>query len=317
MKKAIFVSLAALVAVACGGSSNESEVAAAPPPPPAPAPVYDLPDMFDCLRENGGALVAAHRGGPTDGYPENALETLQYAFDQGIRVFEIDVAETGDGVLTLMHDDRLDRTTIGGGYISDTSWNDLSRLALVDNRGKKTEFNPPKLTDVLLWAKNSGAILELDRKTSTSFRNIISSVRAAGAENNVILISYNDNQAAEIAKLAPELMLTATARGSRDIGKLTSRGVKKENLIAWTGTERVDEAAWARNAKEGVESAFGTLGRRGDRLDDVYAADGDLSEFVKLAKNGATLIATDIPYQVKDVVRLDFRGVSSCGIQVD
>ncbi len=273
----------------------------------------NLPEKFDCVRENGGVLIAAHRGGPTNGYPENALETLQHGFEAGIRVFEIDVAETSDGVLTLMHDNRINRTSTGSGYVAETSWAELSRAALQDNSGKTTKFRAPKFTDILLWAKQSGAVLELDRKDTTSYRNIISAVHAAGAEQNVVLISYNDQQAREIARIDNTLMMTASARGSRDIEKLESLGVDRTHLIAWTGTRAPDPAAWQRNAREGVESAFGTLGRKGERLDDTYWADGDGSEYKTLVRDGLVLLATDEPYRVADILKPHEQIATRCG----
>ncbi|QSR23348.1 glycerophosphodiester phosphodiesterase [Hyphomonas sp. KY3] len=272
-----------------------------------------LPDYFDCLRENGGVVIAAHRGGPAPGYPENAIETMQFNFDKGVRVFEIDVAETRDGVLTLMHDDRLNRTTTGRGYVSDISWEELSGLTLVDNDDGHTRFSPPKLTDALIWARNSGAILELDRKKTTSFANMAKAVYAAGAEENVIMISYNDDEAAEIAAIDPQFMMTASARGGRDIAALEARGVDSRRLIAWTGTGRPDAAAWDRNARNDVESAFGTLGRSGERLDDIYLADGNGSEFQDLADDGLVMLATDRPLEAAAAMTADDTAIAACG----
>lgn len=272
-----------------------------------------LPDYFDCVRRAGGVLIAAHRAGPAPGYAENGLKTLQYAFEAGITVFEVDVAESRDGVLFLMHDRSLGRTTTGAGAVAEADWSQIANLRLVDNAGRVTRDAPPRLTDVLLWAKENGAILELDRKPTTSFRNIISNVRAAGAEDHVILISYNDREAGEIAQLAPELMMTASARGARDIAALEALGADRTRLIAWTGTRSPDEAAWARNAREGVESAFGTLGRAGERLDERYLADGDLSEYSNLVEGGLVLLATDEPYTVAEALTQDDLARSACG----
>ncbi|MEM1106655.1 MAG: glycerophosphodiester phosphodiesterase family protein [Pseudomonadota bacterium] len=264
-----------------------------------------LPAYFDCLRENTELLIATHRGGPAPGYPENALETMQNAFDAGFTVFEIDVAESRDGVLFLMHDRTLGRTTNRGGAVADTDWEDIARARLVDNSGIVTDFAPPKLTDVLLWAVENGAIVELDRKSSTSFRNIVAAIRAAGAEGNSILITYDDSQAGEVARLAPDLMLTASARGGRDIARLEDLGVRRENLIAWTGITAPDAAAFRRLRNEGVEPAFGTLGRAEDRLDDQWLADGDASEFEALIDDGLVLLATDRPFQVAELLGSD------------
>ena len=52
--------------------------------------------------------VSAHRGGMAyDGYPENALETIQYVFGKTGAIIECDIAMTDDGKLILMHDSSL------------------------------------------------------------------------------------------------------------------------------------------------------------------------------------------------------------------
>ena len=275
---------------------------------------FNLPKLFNCLRTEGGVAIAAHRGGPYPGYPENAIETFQHGYDKGVRVFEIDIAESRDGVLFLMHDRTLTRTTTGEGFVADVDWTDIKTLKLVDNSGKTTGFAAPTLSEALDWAVKTGAILELDKKPTTSFKNIISEVREAGAENNILMISYNDQQAGEIAKIAPDLMMTASAFGDRDIGKLNALGVKTENIIAWTGTNEPNFAAWERVRKEGVEPAFGTLGRPGERLDDTYLADGDGSEYADLTDKGLVLIATDKPLEVATFIKGDDIASAKCGL---
>lgn len=265
---------------------------------PVPASGGALPEKMDCVREAGGLLIAAHRGGPAPDYPENAIETLQHGYDAGIRVFEIDVAESEDGQLFLMHDRSLGRTTTGSGAVADTTWAKLSKLDLVDNEGRVTGYAIPSLQDTLAWAVSTNAILELDRKETTSFRNIIEAVRAAKATNNVILITYNDDEALQVASLAPEMMMTAGIGGKDHEAKMIDAGLDPEMLIAWTGTERPNPGKWRALAAKGIESAFGTLGRENERLDDIYWADDDPSEYEELVEAGLVLLATDEPYRL-------------------
>lgn len=278
----------------------------------APLNYGDLPNFFNCVREEGGMLIAAHRGGPAPGYPENALETLQNTLNSATPIAEIDVAESRDGMLFLMHDRSLGRTTTGGGAIADTDWVEIAGLSLIDDNGKTTRFAPPKLSDVLLWARDNGAIVELDKKETTSFRNIISHVRAAKAEQNVILITYNDDQAREVARLAPNLMMTASVNSRDHQTELEAGGVNMDNVIAWTGTRNPNERAWYALGQRGIESAFGTLGRAGERLDDIYIADGDLSEYQKLADGGLVLLATDEVFAVSRELRADDEALAMC-----
>ncbi|MDJ0922678.1 MAG: glycerophosphodiester phosphodiesterase family protein [Henriciella sp.] len=323
--------LPAIVAASMFGLTGcQQDAGAFDPPAQADAPVDavlpasqvkpsvslgDLPTFFNCVREQGGMVIASHRGGPAPGYPENGLETLEYARLNATPIHEIDVAESRDGVLFLLHDNSLGRTTTGNGQVADTDWDEIANLNLVDNDGKITPFTPPKLSDVLLWAKQTGAVVELDKKRTTSYRNIISHVRAAGAEQNVILISYNDQQAIEIARLAPDLMMTASVNSPEHQAELEAAGVDMTKVIAWTGTSNPNDRAWAALGRRGIESAFGTLGRPGDRLDDTYIADGDLSEFQALADGGLHLLATDEVYAVADYLSADEIALERCGVK--
>ena len=272
-----------------------------------------LPDFFDCVREEGGLLIASHRGGPAPGYPENAIETLDYGTDQGLLIHEIDVVESRDGVLFLLHDRTLGRTTTGDGAVADTDWETIQTLNLKDNDGQITEFAPPKLSDVLLWAKARGVIVELDKKPTTSFRNIISHVRAAEAEDHVVLITYNDNQAIEVAGLAPDLMLTASVNSRVHQEELEAAGVNFDHVVAWMGINNPNPRAFGAIGARGVETAFGTLGRPGERLDDVYWADGDPSEFQELVDGGLTMLATDAPYRTAAALSADDDVIATCG----
>ena len=274
-----------------------------------------LPELFDCLRKTGSAVVSAHRGGPVPDYPENALETLQNGLAMGVHAFEIDISESRDGVLFLYHDPRFGRVAKGDGYVSDTDWAAIAKLRLKDDDGELTGFHPPKLTDVLIWARDNGAILKLDKKETTAYRNIVAAVHAAEAEHNVILVTYSDEDAGAVAKLDPALMMTASARGDRDIGRLEALGVDRARLIAWTGTRAPDPPAFERLLKEGVEPAFGTLGREGERLDDQYWEDGDGSEYQRLVDDGVVMIDTDAAERVADYLIVDDEGWEACALR--
>lgn len=68
-------------------------------------------------RENSRFLVLAHRGGGGL-HPENTLGAFEYSAEMGVDVLELDVHSTADGVLVVLHDATVDRTTNGSGRIS-------------------------------------------------------------------------------------------------------------------------------------------------------------------------------------------------------
>ena len=63
-----------------------------------------------------GILAMAHRGGGGL-WPQNTLYAFEHAVALGVDVLETDIHCTADGVLVLMHDGTVDRTTNGSGPI--------------------------------------------------------------------------------------------------------------------------------------------------------------------------------------------------------
>ena len=314
---------ATLVLAACGQPSDPTATAStdAPEAPisgPAESPVAaakastPLPARFDCLRESGGILVVAHRGGPTRDYPENAIETLERTRKAGAQAMEIDIAETKDGQLVLMHDDDLDRTTNGTGLVADHTLAEIQALKLKTG-SKQTDFHPPTLQAALEWAVTNNALLELDKKRSAAYAPIIAAVRAAKAENNILLITYTDDQAIEAQKAAPDLIINATMNSADQLDTLIAAGLKPERLIAWTGNVEPRPELWKALAARGVESIFGTNGSRAEGLDYKYWDDGDGSEFNTLAAAGLPILVTGYSDKTSRQLSQEIRAAAGCG----
>ena len=72
-------------------------------------------------------LVLAHQGGEGQ-WPSNTLFAFQHAVDAGADVLDTDMHMTQDGVLVLMHDQTVDRTTEGTGAIRDLTLAQIEQL---------------------------------------------------------------------------------------------------------------------------------------------------------------------------------------------
>ncbi|MFN8474569.1 MAG: glycerophosphodiester phosphodiesterase [Anaerolineae bacterium] len=72
-------------------------------------------------------LVFAHQGGGGI-RPENTMEALHHAADIGVDVLDSDMHLTKDGVLVLMHDETVDRTTNGHGAVADLTLAEIKAL---------------------------------------------------------------------------------------------------------------------------------------------------------------------------------------------
>lgn len=108
--------------------------------------------------------IVCHRGAETVA-PENTLEAARCAFGAGFSYVELDVRQTKDGVLVVIHDDTLDRTTDGHGPVTHMTWDDVQNL---DAGGWFSEHfsgeKVPKLEDMLALAREYGRQLYIEIK---------------------------------------------------------------------------------------------------------------------------------------------------------
>jgi len=72
-------------------------------------------------------LILGHRGAPRLA-PENTLASFKAGLEAGVDGFELDVQLSRDGRLVVIHDERVDRTTDGKGWVKDMTLAELKAL---------------------------------------------------------------------------------------------------------------------------------------------------------------------------------------------
>jgi glycerophosphoryl diester phosphodiesterase len=223
-----------------------------------------LTAYFDCLRERGFTAISAHRGGPADGLAENAIPTFEHTLHVAPGTFlEVDIAQTADGVLVLMHDDRVERTTTGSGAIAELDMAQLLTFQLKDDNGQRVDARVPTLAEALEWADGK-TVLELDIKRGVRYEDVIAAVQNANAMSRVIFVAYSVDGAARLARLAPQAMIYTTISNARELDTLDRRGVDLARIVAWTGTDTPTASLVSALAERGVETRFGMFGERRD-----------------------------------------------------
>ncbi|MEE4339853.1 glycerophosphodiester phosphodiesterase family protein [Erythrobacter sp.] len=279
-------------------------------------PETSLSAMLDCLEAEGRTLVSAHRGGPSPGLPENAIATMDAVLTAIPAVMEVDVAQSADGVLFLLHDDRLDRTTTGEGVAAEKPWADLAALRLTDGAGWVTPYGIPTLAEALDWAKGR-TVLQLDFKRSAPYEAVIDMVREKGMEDSVILIAYSVPAAKKLHDLAPEAMISLSVESPGALAEAVAAGIPAERIIAFTGTRLARPDLYAALDEADVEVIFGTLGRSPNSIDNVIARFGTDERYAELSQGGVDVIATDRPREAAAALaaaeRLPEAGV--CGVE--
>lgn len=106
-------------------------------------------------------LVTAHRGDWRNA-PENSLRAYQLAIEMGVDCIEIDLNKTSDGVIVVMHDNTIDRTTDGKGRPSDYTLAQLKQFHLRNGLGVITKHTIPTLEEVMQLAKGK-VLVNLDK----------------------------------------------------------------------------------------------------------------------------------------------------------
>ena len=160
--------------------------------------------------------LQAHRGA-SGLAPENTLAAFRMAIESGADGTEMDLQVTKDGVVVIIHDDAVDRTTDGRGCIGDLTLAEIKRL----DAGAK--FSPafrgeriPTLRELIDLVKASGNErfrLNLEIKFADGREGhpadleerVLAVLREAGFLERVITQSFHHASAAKMKRLAPRI----------------------------------------------------------------------------------------------------------------
>lgn len=130
--------------------------------------------------------VIGHRGAPGI-YPENTISSIIKAIELKVDGVEVDVRSTSDNVLVLFHDEKLDRLIGVSKYLSEVTYDYLSKLKL---RGERI----PKLDELLPLIKHhSNIMFFIEIKEPGIIFNLLKMLEDNGIKDNVALISFYHN----------------------------------------------------------------------------------------------------------------------------
>lgn len=203
------------LAVGCGGAASDVEDIV----PDAPdAPHWALSDSFLPIAHRFGANLA----------PENTLEALEAARAAGARVVEVDVAQTVDGHLVLLHDKTVDRTTNGTGDITALTLDEAQALdagytfslddgATFPFRGQGVTI--PTFADALAAGADLYWDVEIKQTEPPIVDAVIDAIEAAGMAERVFIASFDDPTIAAVRRDHPSYV---TNFGPDEYGRLAA-----------------------------------------------------------------------------------------------
>ncbi len=142
------------------------------------------------------SLNIAHRGF-SGKYPENTMIAFEMAVKAGCDGIETDVQLTKDGVPVICHDETIDRTTNGTGFIKDYTYKELQRFdAGIKFSDEFKGIKIPTLDEFLQYAKDKNLYINLELKNGIILyenleKIVINKLYQYNMENRAILSSFN------------------------------------------------------------------------------------------------------------------------------
>jgi glycerophosphoryl diester phosphodiesterase len=176
--------------------------------------------LVESIRIDDNVLVAAHRGGASAA-PENTLAAFERGIADGADFVELDVQETADGEVVVIHDSDLMKIGRTNVKVWDATYEQLQGIDI--GSWFAPEFGDeriPKLEQVLLLCKGKvRVIIELkyyghDERLE---ERVVEIVERTGMESQIIVMSLKYAAVEKMRKLRPDWtlgLLTATAVGN-------------------------------------------------------------------------------------------------------
>lgn len=196
--------------------------------------------VFGCGDERGGVSVGrvfegdrflniAHRGGARLA-PEHTLVAYLNGLEAGADVIEFDVHATADGVVVILHDDTVDRTTNGSGLVKEMTLAELKQLdagyrftrdggQTFPWRGKGLTI--PTLEEGLALLPDVPLSVEIKQRTPAIVDAVLATFAAHGNPANVVFASFPPEPMEQIRQRLPGTRTAFTSREMSEFAFLT------------------------------------------------------------------------------------------------
>lgn len=189
-------------------------------------PVVTLPP------DNPSICVAAHRGYSVIA-PENTLAAFTASAGFADRV-EFDVQVSKDGMLVVMHDSTVNRTTNGTGSVSSLNYVDQ-----LDGLDAGSWFSPAFAGEPIPTMKQSvetifadGMVPLIERK-SGSAAAYVNELTHMGILDDVVIIAFDWTFLAQVRALAPNVELGALGSGTLNASVISSIAAAGVDFVNW------------------------------------------------------------------------------------
>jgi glycerophosphoryl diester phosphodiesterase len=248
--------------------------------------------------------IIAHRGASAYA-PENTLAAFAKAVDFGADILELDVRQTRDGELVVLHDASVNRTTNGKGRVADLT---LEQIKALD---AGSWFSPdfvgervPTLAEVVDATPDFTTLLVELKGSPEEYpgmeARVVRFIRQRGIEKRVILKSFERDVLNRLRMLAPDIpRLRIVVSEISFLGLIIGHGVHFGSVFE-------DDVQYLQHHWFSLTEGF--IRKAHDRGYKVFAWDvDDEKRMEELIKKGIDGIETDHPDWTGEILRRKFR----------
>ena len=231
--------------------------------------------------------VIAHRGAH-DCYPENTLPAIKRAIELGCDYVEVDVRETRDGMLVLMHDSTVDRMTDSVGRVDDYTFAEIRKLK-VKSPANESSFRVPTFSEALKVCQGRIGVL-IDNKAGTPTK-VIDAVRLAGMVDEVVVYDRIDTLRV-FQRVRPRLKIQPPHPDSSEAMKVLLSTLRPETVDGHVTEWNEVDVTLCREAK--VEIWVDVLGESDNE-----------KGYRRAIELGVDVIQTDYPIEAKRFLEMN------------
>lgn len=147
----------------------------------------------------GNVIVVGHRGFAGQ-YPENTILSFKKAIEIGVDFIEIDVRESKDGKLVVIHDESINRTTDGKGVVREMTYKEIEKYDAGIKSGYPGE-KIPLLSEV--FEETGDKVKILIEVKECEIEKLIELIERYKMEERVFVGSFNIEYLKEIRQKLP------------------------------------------------------------------------------------------------------------------
>jgi len=158
-------------------------------------------------------------------YPENTLLAFEKAVEVGVDFVELDVHQTKDKEIVVCHDEKIDRTTDGKGFIKEMTYEEIKRYDAGKWMGYPGE-KIPLLKEV--FEKIGDKVKIFVEIKECDVAAVVDLIKKYKMERKVIVGSFNLEYMKEVRKLLPEVSTAVPSMNvPENLGELMKYGIRQ------------------------------------------------------------------------------------------